>query len=194
MATKENTMRSRADCTVRALVAVTGLDYAVAETVGTAAGRKLGRGFRSASIVAQCQRMGFKFRKLRFTRKRTLERFIREYPKGRYYVQMAHHAFAVIDGAASEAHLSLGVRVRAAWQLISPPQTAQEPITRKPAVRSAAASLAMREARYERVCKRIEVWERRAKRAEKAIKKLRRQRAYYERTMPALVSSNATVH
>jgi len=39
----------------------------------------------------------------------------------------------------------------------------------------------IRERRFQSVLERIEVWERKRKRAETALKKLRRQRAYYER-------------
>jgi len=46
-------------------------------------------------------------------------------------------------------------------------------------------------ARYQRVLKRLETWERKAKRAETAIKKLRKQARYYEGTV---VIGNDTMH
>lgn len=58
--------------------------------------------------------------------------------------------------------------------------------------RVAKPAVDARNSRYERICQRIEGWERRERRAINALKKLRKQRAYYERSLAKTVS--ATVH
>lgn len=109
---------TRADCTVRALAAASGLVYEHADLIATAAGRRQGRGFNPAWVLAEAKKRGVLFHKLRFTRRRTLARFINEYPKGRYYVRMRRHCFAVIDGVPSEPQ-PLGVLINTAWKFVS---------------------------------------------------------------------------
>lgn len=115
--------RTRADCTVRALAHVVGIDYAKAESIATEAGRRAGRGFQSAKLIAKAADHGFKFRKLRMGT-RTLGKFLREHPQGAFYVRKAGHAFAVIDGVVSDG-TSLGVIVKSAWQRVSLSQQEQ---------------------------------------------------------------------
>lgn len=64
--------------------------------------------------------------------------------------------------------------------------------TLKTEAKIAKAAPDMRNVRYERICQRIESWERREKRAANALKKLRKQCAYYERTI--VKTDSATLH
>ena len=115
----ERTRKTKADCTVRALAHVAGLTYAAAEALAEEAGRSAGRGFRSAALIEQCKKTGIVFRKVRMG-SRTLRRFLREHPTGRFYVRKRGHAFAVIDGAVSDS-TKVGAIVLDAWQWVADP-------------------------------------------------------------------------
>lgn len=111
----EANRRTRADCTVRTLATVASIPYDHADTIATIAGRKAGRGFHSYKLIEAAKLAGFEFRKVRM-RPRTLARFLREHPVGLFYVRKAHHAFAVLNGAAT--HSRMQCRVLDAWEFI----------------------------------------------------------------------------
>ena len=107
--------RTRADCTVRALANAAGIAYELAESIADDAGRSAGRGFNSAKLVEQAKKAGFSFRKIRMGT-RTLRRFLREHPTGRYYARRRGHAFAILDGQVL-GESRMGCLVLDAWRL-----------------------------------------------------------------------------
>ena len=104
----------KAVCTVKALVASTGMDYEIAASIAAEAGRGKGRRFSAKKIISRAKMHGFGFRKLRFGT-RTLRKFIRENPAGAFYVVKRGHAFAVVDGIPSETWQSDNVIIKSAW-------------------------------------------------------------------------------
>ena len=184
--------RTRADCTVRALVAVAGIPYELADLIAAVAGRKAGQGFWPRILMAECARRGVKFRKLRIKRRRTLERFEREYPAGKFYVVKRGHAFAVIDGKANERQPA-GALIYQAWQFVGVTSGALIPAPPVKPPRKPALRVDRRPERAARVDQAIDRWERRLKRAERALRKLRRQRSYYARVLNRVPQSD-TVH
>lgn len=91
-----STQRERADCAVRALSTVLSIPYYEAHRIAEDGGRKAGC---RASIVkvANSARRHYRLEKMRGSR-RTLRRFCREHPVGRFLVRKSGHAFALIDG------------------------------------------------------------------------------------------------
>ena len=109
-------MKGRADCTVSALANVAGITYELAEAIAADAGRVSSRRFKSSTLIDAAKEAGFAFRKLRFGGK-TLARFIRLHPEGRFYVRKRGHALAVVDGVPSDS-TPTGCILLDAWQLI----------------------------------------------------------------------------
>jgi hypothetical protein len=113
----QHTPTGRADCTVRALATVAEITYALAEEIAADGGRRRGRKVKSENVIAAAKARGVRFRKIRFSA-RTLGKFIRQHPVGRFYVRKRGHAFAVIDGTVHDSkESSLGCIVIDAWQL-----------------------------------------------------------------------------
>lgn len=110
------TKRTRADCTVKALALCAGIAYELAESIAADAGRKPGRGFKSVKLIAAAKKHGLSFRKIRMG-SRTVRKFLREHPEGRFYCRKVGHAFAVIDGAVSDTTRP-GAIVLDAWQVV----------------------------------------------------------------------------
>ena len=108
-------MTKRADCTVKALATVADIGYELAEQIALDGGRKLGRTGNSLRIIEAAKRHGLKFRKLRFTNK-TVAKFCRLHPVGRFYLRKRGHAFAVLDGAVMD-WTSPNSIVVSAWEL-----------------------------------------------------------------------------
>lgn len=119
-------MKTRADCTVRALAASAGIAYELADSIAADAGRDAGRRFKSRLLIEAAKRQGITFRKIRMG-SRTLRKFLREHPIGRFYLRKRGHAFAVINGVPTDS-TSLDVIVLDAWQLgleVQVPQSQQ---------------------------------------------------------------------
>ncbi len=87
---------SRADCTVKALSAVAGIGYELAEAIASDGGRSPGRRAKSARIIDAARDRGLAFRKIRFTG--TVRRFIKTHPLGAFYATKRGHAFGIING------------------------------------------------------------------------------------------------
>lgn len=107
--------KERADCTVSALACVASVPYEWAHEIAKVNGRRGGAAFSAAVMIEAAKANGIKFHKLRFSRRRTLAKFLREYPTGRFYVRTRGHAFAVVDGVVADStrHSRLVVE---AWQ------------------------------------------------------------------------------
>lgn len=110
----------RNDCTVRALAISTGLPYSDCYTILANFGRKPNKGtnirkfFKNNSSV-----LGFSFKKLRFRKQITLNKFVKKYSLGTYYVRITKHVFVVKDGVAIDMTKPKPFcRVTDAWEVI----------------------------------------------------------------------------
>lgn len=175
------------DCTVRALANATGLSYHDAYTLAADAGRKPGRGIHSKVLIARAKLRGLRFRKLRFGQ-RTVARFIREYPRGRFYVHVYAHAFAIVNGDVSDRTGDMR-RITGAWEFIGGGYTPPPPKQPKPAKPVPDPRIV----KHDRTLAAIKRWETKAKRAETALRKLRRSLRAQERKLFNAVVSAAQV-
>ena len=107
--------RERADCVVSALAHATGLPYEVVYEIVAESGRRAGGRAYIDRAVAVAKRHGVALRKVRMGSK-TLRKFLRLHPTGRYVVGVRGHALSVIDGEAGDK-TRLGCIVREAWQV-----------------------------------------------------------------------------
>lgn len=110
----------RNDCTVRALAIATGESYHNCYMLLANFGRKPNRGtnirkfFKSNSSV-----LGHQFKKLRFRKAITLNKFVKRYPIGTYYVRKSGHVFVVKDGVAIDMFKpGAYCRITDAWEVI----------------------------------------------------------------------------
>lgn len=89
------------DCTVRALAISTESPYHDAYMILSSFGRKPNRGtsirkfFKNNRIV-----LNKVFTKLKFRKQITLNKFVKKYPVGTFYVRKSRHVFVVKDGVA----------------------------------------------------------------------------------------------
>ena len=89
------------DCTVRALAITTESSYHDAYMILSSFGRKPNRGtsirkfFKNNRIV-----LNKVFTKLKFRKQITLNKFVKKYPVGTFYVRKTRHVFVVKDGVA----------------------------------------------------------------------------------------------
>ena len=110
----------RNDCTVRALAISTGQPYSECYNILASFGRKPNRGtsiknfFKNNSSV-----LGFSFKKLRFRKQITLNKFVKKYSLGTYYVRITKHVFVVKDGVAIDMTKPKPFcRITDAWEVI----------------------------------------------------------------------------
>lgn len=109
----------RLGCTVYALSAVTGcaLDAATAIVDETRRPRQW-HSATSSKVIEAAKEKGYAFKKLRM-KPRTLARFLREHPTGRYYLRKRGHAFAVVDGVVFDRiNSGASVRIKDAWEYV----------------------------------------------------------------------------
>ena len=112
----------RNDCTVRALAIATLVPYWKCYQVLAEFGRKPNRGtnirkfFKNNKMV-----LGYWFKKLSFRKQITLNKFVKKYPEGTYYVRISRHVFVVKDGVAIDmVRPKTYCRITDAWEVISP--------------------------------------------------------------------------
>jgi hypothetical protein len=100
------------DCSVIALSIVIGVPYNVAHDVLCAAGRRQGRGFQMSGWLSEQANLGgiicgYKFTQVRTCtvdykyagyKYKTVAQVRRDFPKGRFFLSVNHHIFAMIDG------------------------------------------------------------------------------------------------
>ena len=84
-------------CTVNALANTSNMPYAVAHEIAEAAGRKRGKGFWPSVLLFHAKKYGVKSKKV-LRSSLTLQKFIKKFPVGKFYVASSRHAFAVVDG------------------------------------------------------------------------------------------------
>jgi len=109
----------RNDCTVRALAISTDMPYHKCYMVLANFGRKPNRGtnirkfFKNNRTVFHCS-----FTKLKFRKAITLNKFIKKYPEGTFYVRKSKHVFVVKDGVAIDmSKPKTYCRITDAWEV-----------------------------------------------------------------------------
>lgn len=108
------------DCTVCALAGATDMPYAEAHRILKDAGRRDGRRFKFL-LYMSCQGPspeigGWTFTQLRDVPYITINRFLKDFPKGRFIVRRRGHVCAVIDGkVVSEPYPRLRCKVTRIW-------------------------------------------------------------------------------
>lgn len=122
------------DCTVRALMTLTGQTYELAHDLCSDYGRKsrramyttaLEHAMKSGDTLLECT---FHERRTRGDRTVTLKRFIRENPVGRFYCTKRGHAFAVVDGQVIDTfNPRWGWRIKFAAQVLRKGEAAVVP-------------------------------------------------------------------
>jgi len=109
----------RRSCTINALSNAAEIPFETAQQIGFMAGRKLNQGFLGTKLIPVAKRYGVVARKLRFKRM-TLQRFIKTYPVGKFYVENNRHAFAVINGVVNDwLENAAGCILVKAWEITS---------------------------------------------------------------------------
>jgi hypothetical protein len=91
----------RNDCGVVALANAADLSYDWAYEIAKASGRRAGCCSYVDKVAEAARVNGVKLRKLAM-RPRTLAKFLRERPEGRYYVRVGHHIVAVVNGVITD--------------------------------------------------------------------------------------------
>lgn len=110
----------RNDCTVRALAISTNRPYNEAYSILQLFGRKPNKGtnirkfFKNNKIV-----LGFWFKKLKFRKQITLNKFVKKYSTGTFYVRISRHVFVIKDGVAIDmVKPKTYCRITDAWKVI----------------------------------------------------------------------------
>jgi hypothetical protein len=108
----------RRDCTVRALAIAAEIPYADAHAALELAGRKHGQGARMVEALAKLQPLFNIETIFPSYDTRTLGRFVKEFPNGRYLCRISRHCFAVVDGVVHDlAILGSRVRITNVWRV-----------------------------------------------------------------------------
>jgi len=97
--------KEKSNCTVVALSAVTELPYKECKAIATTAGRKEGKGFKSADLIDFFNtKINKRFHEVYLEKRLNVKAFCKEYSRGRYYVRKRGHAFSIINGAVHEMY------------------------------------------------------------------------------------------
>jgi len=109
------------NCTITAFAIVTGIDYVTVDSIGIKTKRVRRRGHWPEKMVNYAKRVyGLRFKKFKFS-SITVQKFIKKYPTGKYYVYNRDHCFAIIDGAIHDRHRSIVKPfqiIKGAWQVL----------------------------------------------------------------------------
>lgn len=110
----------RNDCTVRALAISTGQSYSDCYNVLAQFGRKPNKGTNIRKFFKNNKTVfNFWFKKLSFRKQITLNKFVKKYPTGTFYVRISRHVFVVKDGVAIDmARPRQYCRITDAWEVI----------------------------------------------------------------------------
>ena len=108
------------DCTVRALAISTGKSYWECYCVLANFGRKPNKGTNIRKFFKNNKTVfNFEFKKLKFRKQITLNKFVKKYPIGTYYVRISRHVFVVKDGVAIDIKKPKQYcRITDAWEVI----------------------------------------------------------------------------
>ena len=101
----EGYSKEKSNCTVVALSAVTELPYKECKEIAATAGRKEGKGFKSADLIDFFNtKIDMRFHEVGLEKRLNVKAFCKEYSRGRYYVRKRGHAFSIINGAVHEMY------------------------------------------------------------------------------------------
>ena len=101
----EGYSKEKSNCTVVALSTVTELPYKECKAIAATAGRKNGKGFRSADLIDFFNtKIDKRFHEVYLEKRLNVKAFCKEYSRGRYYVRKRGHAFSIINGAVHEMY------------------------------------------------------------------------------------------
>ncbi len=119
--------REANDCTVTALAVAGDLPYEDAYAFWLWMGREPGASTfvpeRLSTRMRDYGRLGLRLRAAPFRpRSLTLKTFLSRYPKGRYFVLLANHAVAVVDGTAFDWNENIRRIVIGAWRVSDSPK------------------------------------------------------------------------
>jgi hypothetical protein len=100
-------IKDRNNCVVRAVSIAYGIPYKIVDKIAEKTGRKPNKGFWIVRMVIGMKMEGYEDFEIIIPRKGlTLYSFLKEYPKGRYLIEISKHAFAVIDGKIYDIYLN----------------------------------------------------------------------------------------
>lgn len=102
----------RRDCTVRALAVRLTTTYKRAHELCAEAGRQVGRGMRLSEMRPMLEKLGLYVQAP--IKKQTLGRFVKEHPRGRYFVVILGHAMGLNNGVIQDTD-KLRERARVLW-------------------------------------------------------------------------------
>ena len=107
------------DCTVRALVISTGMPYHDCYMYLANFGRKPNRGTNIRKFFKNNRTVfDYSFTKLKFRKAVTLNKFVKLYPSGTYYVRKSKHVFVIKDGVAIDSFKpKTFCRITDAWEV-----------------------------------------------------------------------------
>ena len=112
--------KQKSDCVVRAVALTCGYDYDTAYDLMKEAGRKSGSGMKKKDWQKW---MNDRFTKTSFpavkgVKRMNLRNFAEQHPIGKWFVQMAGHVVAVVDGnIMDDFHPELDMCVYAVWRV-----------------------------------------------------------------------------
>lgn len=109
----------RNDCTVRALAIATNCPYHDCYMLLANFGRKPNKGTNIRKFFKNNRSVfGHAFNKLKFRKPITLNKFVKKYPIGTYYVRISRHVFVVKDGVAIDMERpKTYCRITDAWEV-----------------------------------------------------------------------------
>jgi hypothetical protein len=111
----------RNDCTVRALAISTGMPYHDCYMYLANFGRKPNKGTNIRKFFKNNRTVfHYCFTKLKFRKPKTLNKFVKKYSEGTFYVRKSKHVFVVKDGVAIDmSKPSAYCRITDAWEVTS---------------------------------------------------------------------------
>lgn len=102
----------RADCTVCALAAAAGVEYALAHATLKRAGSRDGRRFKMCGFMSDIEvLLGKSVFQISINRSQ-LASFVKDHPVGHFLLRKSGHCFAVIDGCVENAGHAISHRTR----------------------------------------------------------------------------------
>lgn len=104
------------DCTVVALTLVCNRSYYGVHGAFKKFGRKDKHGIRAKNIIQKvCKELNLKCCQVK--RSGSVEKFIKDFPSGKYFCLKTGHAFSVIDGVPINLSASLKSHIQGAWKI-----------------------------------------------------------------------------
>lgn len=112
--------KSKNDCTVRAVAKIMDMTFDDAyDYLAKEAGRKAHKGFNFGSWAHDPKKSfdWIAFQAVKGQPRMTCIQFCDKYPSGRWFLKMAHHVAAVIDGTLYDTTQNSGRCVYGAWRV-----------------------------------------------------------------------------